>query len=83
LEDEDKRLTTQVRAQIPARTGTSGIVNPTRRKVPATGAVDTPDTTRAMAGGSDRLLRSQSKTQGATAPAAPPARSGSHQQNWY
>jgi casein kinase I family protein HRR25 len=90
VDDDDKRVNTssQVRAQIPPRTGTSGIVNPAaRRKVggipPAAAGVETPDTTRALAGGSDRLLRSQSKTQGAP-PVAPPARSGSHQQNnWY
>jgi len=86
-DEDDKRLpntSSQPRAQIPPRTGTSGIANPARRKVnPGTGAADTPDTTRAMAGGSDRLLRSQSKTQGGVAPVAPPARSGSHQQNWY
>lgn len=74
--DEEKKFqvlnsSTQPRAQMLPRgtgatAGTSGIANPPRRKptgLDATrGQNDTPDTTRAM-GGSDRLLRSQSKTQ--------------------
>ena len=77
--------------------GTSGIANPPRRKIPGgivtdRGQTDTPDTNRAMAGGSDRLLRSQSKGQtgvgsgvgsGGVGHAAA-ARTGSNQQqNWY
>lgn len=111
--DEDKKFqvlnsSTQPRAQMPPRgtgatAGTSGIANPPRRKPTGLEAArggqnDTPDTTRAM-GGSDRLLRSQSKTQtggaggggvisggvGGTSggPHQPPARSSSNQQNWY
>ena len=76
--DEEKKFqvlnsSTQPRAPLPPRgtgagatAGTSGIANPPRRKPTglegARGQNDTPDTTRAM-GGSDRLLRSQSKTQ--------------------
>jgi hypothetical protein len=91
-DEEDKRVTAP--AQQPIRTSatapqqlaprtSSALAGAPRRKVNPTNerAVNdnTPDTTRAMAGGSDRLLRSQSKTQ--TGPTgAPAARS---QQNWY
>jgi casein kinase I homolog HRR25 len=58
-----------------------------RRKVPERAGNDnTPDTTRAMAGGSDRLLRSQSKQTGnSTGMGAHPGggRGSSNQQNWY
>ena len=96
-DEEDKRLqvpntSSAVRGttQIPPRTGTSGIQNPPRRKVNPAVAADrsandgTPDTTRAM-GGSDRLLRSQSKTQGGGGGVVPgPTASRSQQQqNWY
>jgi len=59
-----------------------------RRKVPERTANDTtPDTTRAMAGGSDRLLRSQSKQSGNQAAGLaghqPGGRASANQQNWY
>lgn len=112
--DEEKKFqvlnsSTQPRASMQPRgtgvgatAGVSGIGNPPRRKPTGLESArvqnDTPDTTRAM-GGSDRLLRSQSKTQtggtggggvvsgavGGTSggPHQPPARSSSNQQNWY
>jgi len=59
-----------------------------RRKIPErTGNDATPDTTRAMAGGSDRLLRSQSKQSGNQAAGLtghqPGGRTSGNQQNWY
>lgn len=83
------RTSASAAQQLPPRTGTTGIANAPRRKVnPGVVAANdrgtndnTPDTNRAMAGGSDRLLRSQSKTaQGGPTGGAPASRS---QQNWY